>query len=748
MTISTTYTIRNLPGGRLAVVDDSLLPDFENCSAEVVAEMPPGLSTLVVLTKWKPAPLRGEREDDIVSSLACPASVLQHLREIDPECPPDQLCYALLEAILNGILRVDRILVRQLPYSPASPPSLPDAASLIMAHRGRYRHLDTSLNYLTRAACNDLRVRVGLDCEPPEAYEDLARRYPQVEFYNLQPAPLGPYVIRQELASRSTEPLMAFHDSDDVSCFDRFSTLCGEMRRTGCDLIGSHELRVDEIRRCVLAVRFPLDASAALRAGYDHALLHPTSMVKRESFFAAGGFSTNHPISGDMQFLLRAYFSLNIRNADGFLYIRRRHPAALTVAPETNMQAPLRVRLNRAWRSSFWAVKSGDVRLEDSELRPIVGTDPYRLQPLVPPAAFEKGRLSWCADEVLQAVTLRRTIDACAAPRRKMAGYGTIRIQLSAADQWKQDLIEAERIVLVRQLFHALRLDEHRPFQWRLEHKLVQSLVLDQFCPGCVPVTRGLIRQAHASSPDGLLRSLERDFPAGFFLKPALGDSSGDHGIQDASAAALAAFLAASLPDCPRRLEDETWIVQEKIPIEAEYRVHSVEDRVIDDLTLRRYGTGDIPGERDAPNAFVQRLLDRLPGGIVGGSMLGWDVARTPAGAFVVIEVNFAGFHPVHRRGFQCSGYFINEEWGAKSIAHWIRFMEKSDGFQIELDADVQEESTERTYYQQVTAWKERLLEAERTGRTQPWLAGGKGKSAFASAGKKASKALSKGGGR
>jgi hypothetical protein len=748
MTISTAHTIRNLPGGQIAVLDDSLLPDFEDSSRQVLAEMPPGLGTLVVLTKWKPAPMRGEREDDIVSSFVCTSSVLQDLREIDPECPPDQLCYALLEAILNGILTVDRILVRQLPYSPAPLPSVAEAASVIMAHRGRYRHLDTSLYYLTRAARVDLRVRVGLDCEPPEAYEDLAHRYPLVEFYNLRPAPLGPYVIRQELASRSTEPLMAFHDSDDVSCYDRFSTLCGEMRRTGCDLIGSHELRVDEIRRCVLAVRFPLDASAALRFGYDHALLHPTSMVKRESFFAAGGFSTNHPISGDMQFLLRAYFSLNIRNADGFLYIRRRHPAALTVAPETNMQAPLRVRLNRAWRSSFWAVKSGEVRLEDSELRPITGADEYRLHPLVTPVVSEHDRPLWCGEEVSQAVTLRLAIDGCSAPRRKIAGYGTIRIQLSAADQWKQDLIEAERIVLVRQIFHALRLDEHRPFQWRLEHKLVQSLVLDQFCPGCVPVTRGLIRQAHASGPEGLRHSLERDFPAGFFLKPALGDSSGDHGIQDASEAAIVAFLATPLPDYPRRLEDEAWIVQERVPIEVEYRVHSVEDRVIDDLTLRRYGTGDIPGERDAPNAFVQLLLDRLPGGIVGGSMLGWDVARTPAGAFVVIEVNFAGFHPVHRRGFQCSGYFINEQWGAKSIAHWIRFMEKSDGFQIELDADVQGESTERTYYQQVTAWKERLAEAERTGQMRPWLSGGKGKSAFASAGKKGSKALSKGGGR
>src|ERR1700682_3598942 len=150
MTIQTEWTIRNLPGELLAVLDPSLLADFEDCSRQLLDEMPTALRTLMVLTKWYPAPMRGEREDEVVTSFVCSASVLEALREIDPECPPDQLCYALLEAILNGILSVDRILVRQLAYAPALPPLESETASLVMAHRGRYRHLDTSLYYLTR----------------------------------------------------------------------------------------------------------------------------------------------------------------------------------------------------------------------------------------------------------------------------------------------------------------------------------------------------------------------------------------------------------------------------------------------------------------------------------------------------------------------------------------------------------------------------------------------------------------------
>src|SRR5689334_11062979 len=49
-------------------------------------------------------------------------------------------------------------------------------------------------------------------------------------------------------------------------------------------------------------------------------------------------------------------------------------------------------------------------------------------------------------------------------------------------------------IVPVRHLFRLLNFSETHPFQWRLEHKLVQSLVLRQFCPEYVPVTCGLIR--------------------------------------------------------------------------------------------------------------------------------------------------------------------------------------------------------------------------------------------------------------
>jgi hypothetical protein len=698
----------------VVVLDPSTAPLFEKYADRVFAEFPDGLRTVVVLVPWQASPDRYQRIDGTVSSFACTPAIHDDLLAIDPSCPPDQLCFSLLEAMLNGDIAVDRVVVRQLPYPEhfSNRRVDPVPSSLIMAHRGRPGHLQTSLHYLSKANGLDVRVRIGLDGEEPGDYDALAQRYPRVEFYNLQPLPLGPYVIRQELALRSSEPLLAFHDSDDISCTDRFSALYTEMRRTQTELIGCHELRVDEINREVSAIRFPLDATEGLRRCYGHALLHPTSMVTREGFLEAGGFSTTFAISSDTQFLLRCYFKLRIRNVDGFFYIRRRHPAALTVAPDTNMDAPMRVYLTQCWEKNFEAVKRRKIALDQSALRQMNTAVKYELHPLRLGHSTSHKDSAWHAAEVAQADQIRCEIEACAAPRRIKAATKHIRLRLSESQAWLEGLQEVSRVVLMRQLFNALRLDEHRPFRWRLEHKLVQSIVLDAYVPGMAPVTRGVSRLASEYGTQDLRSKLHELFPNGYFIKRALSDSSGDKGttgdVDDA--------VQLMPPGVPAIAEEE-WIVQEKIPIDVEFRVHSLQDRIVDDLTFRRYTRGDIPGERDAPNRFVQSLLDRLPAGIVARTLCGWDVARTPEGKFRIIEANFAGYHPVYRPGFQVSGYFVNLDWGAKSTAQLIRFVEKRDRMRIDVITDLDVESKERAFYDDVNRWKQRLAAEEASGR-------------------------------
>jgi hypothetical protein len=181
------------------------------------------------------------------------------------------------------------------------------------------------------------------------------------------------------LAQLAAPDLFMLHDSDDVSCSDRSDALYSELSSSNCDFVGSHELRVDELTGEIFAIRFPLDVTAALSEKAGHALLHGTGMIRRESFFQAGGLSTDQMVANDTQFLFRAYFYLKIRNVNSFLYIRRRHADALTVAPETCNGIPLRLELDRQWRADFQRVKLGELTVGESSLRQMRATRQHRL---------------------------------------------------------------------------------------------------------------------------------------------------------------------------------------------------------------------------------------------------------------------------------------------------------------------------------------------------------------------------------
>jgi hypothetical protein len=333
----------------------------------------------LILLPWKAPPEWELRFDGQVRSFGCGRATFRSLVARAAERPVEGLCFALLDDIMNQRLAVDRLAVRQLPYGAMTGREACPTMSLIMAHRGRRQYLSTALRYISRAIGPNVRPRIGLDEDEPTAYASIAAHYPEAQFFRLVPAGAGPYVVRQELARRSKEPLLVFHDSDDVSCYDRFVRQEELLRSAGCDLVGCHELRVDEMEKEVTAIRFPLDVTASLKAQGGHRLWHPTTMVKREAFWSSGGFSTDRKIANDSQFLLRAHFGMEIRNLDGFVYLRRKHRSALTVAPGTALDHPIRQQLSKAWLRDFEAVKRGEMRLEESSLWPVAGTARHRL---------------------------------------------------------------------------------------------------------------------------------------------------------------------------------------------------------------------------------------------------------------------------------------------------------------------------------------------------------------------------------
>lgn len=366
-------------------------------SAETLFRLAADESAVVILVARRPAPVSQFRPDGPVFSFICRPAVLKQVLMHRPNPDASELCFEVLHQILNGSLHeVGPLLVRQIPEEHPSHnlsvQKLP--VGLIMAHRGEHCYLDTALRYLEKAEGNSRRARVGLDVESLQDYQSLIQSHPSTEFFRVQPTPAGPYVIRQELAKKTTEPLFVLQDSDDLSCYDRFARLAAEIADTGCRMVGSHELRVDEIERWVAAVRFPLDATAALSQQNCFALLHASLMITREAFFLAGGLSTDQIVANDTQFLLRAYFYFRIRNVDEFLYVRRRHRRALTIAPETAAGNDLRTRLDNQWTLDFEAVKRGEITLQQSSLRPMRGKAEYQIERIT--ADLARGHSNCC----------------------------------------------------------------------------------------------------------------------------------------------------------------------------------------------------------------------------------------------------------------------------------------------------------------------------------------------------------------
>jgi hypothetical protein len=307
--------------------------------------------------------------------------------------------------------------------------------------------------------------------------------------------------------------------------------------------------------------------------------------------------------------------------------------------------------------------------------------------------------------ELGQIDTLTAEIGSCRLPRRRSPLTSRLDLRLSEGLCLREGLAGSTRALPVRHLLRALGFDEHRHLQWRMEHKLIQALVLRSFVPESIPVTYGLNALAAHHHSRGLRQFLASHFPSGYVIKAALGDSSGEITNGNGAESVLRRLESAGPPQSLSLL-DESYVVQERVPITTEYRVHSLEEDVIEDLTFRRYDDGSIPMERETPNAFVDSLLRRLPDALVGGSLLAWDVALQPSGSFMIIEVNFSGFHRAVKPGFHCSGYFHDQHWGACDTARLLNHVARTDGVEVSVEPDAPDYPLENKFYRETAVWQ------------------------------------------
>ena len=134
-------SLAGLPGpgvDAIAVLAPDVAALFPASAANLFQDAPWQEPWATVLLPWQEPPTRSIRADGTAKSFCCSSRVFSDLLKTAHLESIESQCFNLLDAILNGSVEVERLLVRQLPihHSEANPVGPDQSAALIMAHRG------------------------------------------------------------------------------------------------------------------------------------------------------------------------------------------------------------------------------------------------------------------------------------------------------------------------------------------------------------------------------------------------------------------------------------------------------------------------------------------------------------------------------------------------------------------------------------------------------------------------------------
>lgn len=241
---------------------------------------------------------------------------------------------------------------------------------LIIPHKGPLRLLNRCLQHVNAMNFFPFKINVCFDDLTYEKFSLNKYRNIQgkVSIYTNHPLNVGPYLCRHYSSINTACKFIFFQDSDDISVSDRFLVQIRELKERKLEMIGSHELTIDELDKCISITRFPLDVGSALSSGGFHPLFHPTTLITKKAYLKTKGFSTDLKIAYDTQFLLRAFFFLKIGNVDEFLYLRFRRKNSLTTNPRTKLGNKLRNFLLWRWVIDFRLVRENKIDINNSSL--------------------------------------------------------------------------------------------------------------------------------------------------------------------------------------------------------------------------------------------------------------------------------------------------------------------------------------------------------------------------------------------
>jgi len=218
--------------------------------------------------------------------------------------------------------------------------------------------------------------------------------------------------------------------------------------------------------------------------------------------------------------------------------------------------------------------------------------------------------------------------------------------------------------LIVRKTLYELGINEHHIFKWRPENKYIQYLILSNYSPGCMPKTLSLTDVLNKNDWVPNIRQLIK---SGYFIKATLGFGSGRTQNFDRTAE-FEQILFNHKTD--HSFQNEKWIIQKRLNINKEFRIHTFGRDILYGLTLRISGVVGLK-DFDQPQEFVKSILERLPSSFTEGTLIGWDIGLTKKGKYYVIEANFTGFHPEYHAGFQTTGYVDDPPFGP-IVCAWL----------------------------------------------------------------------------
>jgi len=336
---------------------------------------------LTLLVPPRAPPEVGVRRDDAITSFLASGPWARAVLGWK-SCTPSERCFRALAAVLNdGYASIALNIVHKAIEGEEVHERPSVGVDVVLAHRGSDHHLRAAISSILNQTYASRNVLCFDQTPDPSLCRELAQRG-GLELFETVPSPAGPYVPRQHFSLTSQARYIAFQDTDDFSLPSRIESLLAFAESRNADIVGSHELRCDELTRTVEAIRYPLDANRALASAPGAVQLLPTTVARTDCLRRVGGFSTIRTFGADRQFQLRAHWSARMLNVDEFLYVRRIREGSLTTAAATGMNSPIRQEVNRQWREAFRARQEGRIALGDSALRVELAQEEFLIRDL------------------------------------------------------------------------------------------------------------------------------------------------------------------------------------------------------------------------------------------------------------------------------------------------------------------------------------------------------------------------------